>query len=349
MKVSIIVPIFNGELYLKDCINSIINQTYSEWELILVDDGSTDNTLIICEKFAVIDKRIKVIHKENGGVSSARNKGLDIATGDWVMFPDADDWIEPKTIEVAITYLVKYDLDIISWNHYYSYEDKEIKRHAITPAELIREGDDLKWFLIDTMFPLYDKWVNNIHVSALRGVWSKMFKASLISTNKLRFNESIIIAEDSLFCFDFIVKSKRMMVLNEYLTHYRVHSGSVMRNGYKEGIDKNNKLLLIEFYKRIECYLKEDPMYQTAYVGLVMNNLNRSIDNYFAKSGLNRSGVINQLEQLLNQSVYQRAFSLNIDSRVPFIYRIFAFLVRNKYSHILYFVKKIENRIKLKN
>ena len=94
--ISIIVPIYNVELYLEKCIESIINQTYKDIEVILINDGSTDKSGIICDKYAKIDDRIIVLHKENGGVSSARNKGLDIAKGDYIAFVDPDDYIEPN-------------------------------------------------------------------------------------------------------------------------------------------------------------------------------------------------------------------------------------------------------------
>ena len=97
--ISIIVPIYNVELYLEKCIESIINQTYKDIEVILINDGSTDKSGIICDKYAKIDDRIIVLHKENGGVSSARNKGLDIAKGDYIAFVDPDDYIEPNMYE----------------------------------------------------------------------------------------------------------------------------------------------------------------------------------------------------------------------------------------------------------
>ncbi len=101
-KVSVIVPIYNAEKYLNKCLESIIGQTYKNLEIILVDDGSSDNSPTICDAWAQIDSRIRVIHKKNGGVSSARNAGIDLAQGDYIGFVDADDWIEPNMYEVLI-------------------------------------------------------------------------------------------------------------------------------------------------------------------------------------------------------------------------------------------------------
>lgn len=98
--VSIIVPVYNAEKTLKRCVNSIINQLYKDWELLLVDDGSTDDSSIICDEYAQQDRRIRVFHKQNGGVSSARNVGLDNAIGEWVTFIDSDDWIEKRMLNI---------------------------------------------------------------------------------------------------------------------------------------------------------------------------------------------------------------------------------------------------------
>ena len=117
MKVSIIVPIYNVERYLEACIESILSQTYENFELILVDDGSPDQCGIMCDKYAVQDSRIKVIHKENQGLGMARNTGLDYATGEFVCFVDSDDWIEPNAVECWIEAQKKYNADIVMCNY----------------------------------------------------------------------------------------------------------------------------------------------------------------------------------------------------------------------------------------
>lgn len=111
--ISVIVPVYNAEKYLDRCVESIVAQTYKNLEIILVDDGSTDNSPAICDAWAKKDSRIRVIHKKNGGVSSARNAGLDACTGDYIGFADADDWMEPDMYEV----LIGNAKDIVRTNH----------------------------------------------------------------------------------------------------------------------------------------------------------------------------------------------------------------------------------------
>ena len=125
--ISIIVPIYNVEKYLKKCIDSIINQTYKNLEIILVDDGSPDNCGKICDEYAKKDNRIKVIHKENGGVSSARNVGVENATGEYIGFVDSDDYIEKDMYEVLINNLKKENADISIISNYEVYKNKIIE------------------------------------------------------------------------------------------------------------------------------------------------------------------------------------------------------------------------------
>ena len=123
-KISVIVPVYNVERYLRKCLDSIIAQTFSDWECICVDDGSPDNSGKILDEYAAKDKRFVIIHKENGGVSSARNAGLDMARGEYITFCDSDDWIEKETYEVAYMNAKKNNADIVTWQYQINDENK---------------------------------------------------------------------------------------------------------------------------------------------------------------------------------------------------------------------------------
>lgn len=115
--ISVIVPVYNAEKYISKCIDSILSQTFKDFELILINDGSTDNSDLICGKYASIDNRVKVFHKQNGGAGSARNLGVQKAVGDWIMFVDADDWIEPECLDICSKYISRnIDLIVFSCN-----------------------------------------------------------------------------------------------------------------------------------------------------------------------------------------------------------------------------------------
>lgn len=125
-KISVIVPIYNADRYLERCLSSIIGQTYKNLEIICVDDGSTDNSLAICNKYSLLDNRIKVIHKNNGGVTSARKAGMKIASGEWVGFVDSDDWLELYAYERMIKKGEKKDVTLICGNFRRNYENHSI-------------------------------------------------------------------------------------------------------------------------------------------------------------------------------------------------------------------------------
>ena len=151
--VSIIVPIYNVEKYLDRCIQSILNQSYENLEIILVDDGSPDRSSEICDEYRKSDQRIKVVHKENGGLSDARNAGLILAKGKYIIFLDSDDYIEHTMVEDAVTVLEKNDSDIVIWGYYADFVDEDenlISSKIINPCI---SGDFLKSDFYEVTIP----------------------------------------------------------------------------------------------------------------------------------------------------------------------------------------------------
>lgn len=196
--VSIIIPVYNAENYLRRCIESVLSQSFTSFELILVDDGSKDRSPQICDEFACKDSRVRVMHKPNGGVSAARNDGLDIATGDYITFIDADDWVEKGYIKCL------YD------NRKYDYV---IGTFVSEPAGRVREsvhqtfeGDRTKDFVTIT------------HLS--NGYpWGKLFQSKIIKINSIRFH-LIKVYEDLLFCLEYIRHCSSICILSHANYHY---------------------------------------------------------------------------------------------------------------------------------
>ena len=147
--VSIIVPVYKVEQYLKRCMDSVLNQTYKNIEVILVNDGSPDNCPALCDEYAKIDSRVRVIHKENGGLSSARNVALDIMKGDYVFFVDSDDWLALDTLEVLSEYL-ENDYDMISVQRTYLTEEKVVEKGDKNAKEM-----DVSQYIYETFLGRY--------------------------------------------------------------------------------------------------------------------------------------------------------------------------------------------------
>lgn len=208
--ISIIIPVYNVKKYLKDCLDGILMQTYTDWECILVDDGSKDGSAEICDSYALRDARFKVIHKENGGVSSARNMGLKEARGEWVAFVDADDMISPRYLTSLIESAEEGDDLIVGGNTYFGNESGE----TVPPENQVVTREHFKDYIFtDTEWT----WQRIFYV-----VWGKLFRLAIIQDNKLLFDTNMIRSEDTTFMLLYLTKIKnvRLLAVKHYAYRY---------------------------------------------------------------------------------------------------------------------------------
>lgn len=234
-KISVIVPVYKVENFLDRCVESIVGQTYENLEIILVDDGSPDNCPSMCDKWAEKDRRIKVIHKENGGVSSARNAALDIVSGDYIGFVDSDDWIDPGMYEFLYENSQKYDADISYCGTFYNYED------------------DTQVAIGDYYLSIY-KNMNDavVHVTSTilyAPLFPAIYKRSVVQG--CRFDENLKIAEDWLF--NYHVRKKMTgceVVENKAYYHYYINRDSVMNSGLTKEKLLNNVYVANYFWEK---------------------------------------------------------------------------------------------------
>ena len=213
IKVTVVIPVYNVESYLHDCINSILRQTFKNFEVLLIDDGSTDQSGNICDELAFNDNRIRVFHKKNGGVSSARNLGLKEANGEWICFVDSDDWIEDYTLE----YIIRGDhnnVDFVQFGFKLVNENHEIMMKSNLPLESLTI-DRTTYFS------------NTLYHSAICGY---LIKRTIIRENHLIFPENIKYGEDQAFIFKALMCSHNIYILNEHLYNYRFRKGSAMNS-----------------------------------------------------------------------------------------------------------------------
>lgn len=217
--ISIIVPIYKVEKYLPRCIDSLINQTYKNIEIILVDDGSPDECSRICDKYAARDERIVVIHQKNAGVSSARNAGLKAAKGDYIGFCDPDDWTAPEMYEELLHAMKDYaaDLSVCGYNYYDEENSVDVKR-------LYKERDPEVLDQRSIMDRMCD-----IPPSIRHGVWNKLFLKSVLRDQQLE--EKIHYSEDVLFLTDYLCKIERAVIVHKPLYRNLVRKGSATHGG----------------------------------------------------------------------------------------------------------------------
>lgn len=218
-KVSVIIPIYNVEKYLRQCLDSVIAQDFTDWEMILVDDGSTDGSGIIADEYAA-DERIYLIHQKNLGSGAARNTGLREAHGEYVYFLDSDDYIDKELLKTCIESLEKTSNDMAVFN--FRTEDEDgvyIETSKIQPKNIIiREQKQLIDYYIKD-FLSYDM---------AYCLWNKFYKRSIIDDNKIRFEENENLAEDLCFNMEYAMYIKKVVCISDVLYTYRIRTGSVM-------------------------------------------------------------------------------------------------------------------------
>jgi glycosyltransferase involved in cell wall biosynthesis len=223
--ISIVIPVYNQEKYLRKCLNSIKQQTFRDFQAILVDDGSTDASAEICNEYTEMDSRFVYYYKENGGVSSTRQFGHDLVSGEYTIHCDPDDWVEPDWLETLYSQAVHTCADITICDFYQEYKDRSLVMHQhITSSdpEVVRKA----LFL-------------DIHAS----LWNKLIKSSCYKNNNVKFPRGIDCKEDMIFLGGVIKFTKKISYVEKALYHYKMNDESITHSFTKDGIANHVKVL----------------------------------------------------------------------------------------------------------
>ena len=259
-KVSIIVPVYNAQKYLRECLESIINQTYYDIEILCINDGSRDSSLSILNEYKEKDKRINVINKENTGVSKTRNLGIDNAQGNYIIFVDADDKIDKFMIEKMMRIVTKNQAEIVVCSN--NLIDKNSKERSLNIKSQYKECDNMKIKEKERCFEyLYDLGLGI-------PIWNKLLKKQFLIENQIRFSENMTYDEDMFFSWTCVLYAKSIHIIDEPLYKYRLTlSSSIMR--YHENLfDKYQ----VEFFK-ISKIMKEQE-FNSKYIDLIIDRIN---------------------------------------------------------------------------
>ena len=306
-KVSIILPVYNVEKYLPQCIQSIIEQTFLEIEIILVDDGSTDRTPLICDAFAERDDRIKVIHQTNGGAAKARNTGMDNSTGDYIMFIDSDDWIEKNTVKELLTLLKTSQCDIAMCQYIDEYVNGN-EKHDYIDVEGIFSNEDIakkmlfKWEYLISCCKLYRQEV-------LKGI---------------RWVEGHCI-DDEFFTYKAIINAKRIGLSKKYLYHYRQRSSSAMGNEKKKFARLKDQIDFVTMrydelcsaFPRLRSLITEHLI--TVLFHVMQNSVADAGVFFYAKRMLRKYGFLNLLNIKISSSIRKSIIKYMLAKRTSFI------------------------------
>lgn len=301
-KISVIIPVYNVEKYLSACVNSVINQTYNNLEIILVDDGSTDNSGKICDEYALKDERIKVFHKSNGGLSSARNYGLDRKSGEYVFFVDSDDFISLRCLEKLHELSIEQNADIVS----------SLNKRFTTENNLTTESNVKKEIAVysnkQTLENTFKKTDNYFITS-----WSKLYKNKMF--DNLRFTEGVI-HEDEFICHRLYGKANKFVLLKEELYFYRENPCSI--TGVKYNIKRPDYLLAL--MDRVD-YFKE--YFPCLYTDFALFFAYRCIDLYYEVPNIKEKKEI----QKRIKNIYKYAYKSIKGIKTPSQKRFKAFLI----------------------
>ncbi len=318
--ISVIVPVFNVEKYLNRCIDSILSQTYRHLEILLIDDGSNDSSPQICDEYSKKDKRVRTIHKKNGGVSSARNAGLDVASGQFISFIDADDFISNDMYKELIEVYNAHHYDLVKCFYDYYINDTITTKHYYYDPGLIDISDK------NSIYSLFKEKKMDAEI------WSYLFKKDTIGD--LRF-KNYGFGEDLLFVITIISKVKSLYITNNSYYHYFINDNGAVYS--KKNVSRNmNNIILVNKELR-DIILKEQYYYfDFLTVITIYRIIEDNICSYTGSSIIDLIDDFEELKSLIN--------SINV-KELTYYQRCFFHFLKNKNERMILFITKIKKRL----
>lgn len=336
--ISIIVPCYNVQEFLSETIESIINQTYSNWELILVDDGSKDSTPKICDEYAQKDNRIKVIHKSNGGLVSARNAGYEVVTGEWHMYLDGDDWIDTDTCKKLVEYIVKYqDVDIIFWKCIQELENTSIKgkwEWGCTKLEQLYIKDECRELARHTL--IYKSGIATANCKVINSEYAK--RCGIKHDNRLKQG-----AEGLEFSLRAFHHAKKTLFVNHYFNHYRYNENSISKQ-----INEKNTVYLTDCFNVIEeditTFDRKEDFYLALYQRVVYALIAIAMSTYFHPA--NKDGLITKMKKyhrvITDNPLYKKSVEKASTKGMDKMRKVTLFFIRKKMYFMLQLIASLK-------
>jgi len=332
--ISVIIPVYNAEKFLTDCLESICSQTYKKLEIICVNDGSNDGSLDVLKEFARKDSRIKIIDKRNEGVSQARNDALKVISGDYIMFVDSDDWIDRNTCEKVVDVAINENADVVMWSYISETEVRSTKKD-IFESKKIFEGEDVKKKIHRRYIGIIDDELARPELAdALCPVWGKLYKKEVLKGLGFIDLNEIGSYEDGLFNLQVFGRVDKTVYLPEYFYHYRRLTANSVTSGYRENLFEQWQNL----FRRMDVYIKQNNLPEQ-YKEALANRIALSILGL----GLNIIGAsqntawkIKEIKGVVSRTEYQRSYR-NLDFRYfPLHWKLFYGCAKHQCAFGLY-------------
>lgn len=271
-KFSIICPVYNAGNYLKTAIESVLYQNYMFWELILIDDGSTDGSGNLCDDYAKKDQRIRVIHGKNQGVSAARNAGINLACGEWILFLDSDDYFEKNALYILNDSMVDKEIDMIIFNHYVDVEDKSYKHTIELTNNFKYNRNYIESRILPGMLNICDLKKEK-QIDVLPFVWNKAYRREILEEHKIMFHEELKIWEDKIFWLLYMKNIKNVFFIDRALYHYVQAKKERLSGKYVPEIFQNVVMIYNIMKENFENLYDMETYYSNEYYYRVIMNL----------------------------------------------------------------------------
>lgn len=337
-KISIIIPVYNTEKYIEKCLNSIVNQTYSNLEIICVNNGSTDKSSKLLNEYLMKDKRIKLIETENNGVSAARNIALNNVTGQYVLFVDSDDWIDYSTCENAIKTIIDNKSDVVFFNYI-----KEFKYNSV-PVNLACKKDcfvngEIKKIRRRLIGPIDNELENPLLSDIYCTVWAKLYSFDCIKDLKFIDLNKIGTFEDGLFNIEVTKNAKKISYMDKYLYHYRKNNSNSTLTLYSKNLVNQYNFLFDYMFK--ECEDERDKLALNnkiciQMITLILNEIKLKNYKHFKKN----------LSKIYNYKIFNDALNRYQKQNLSSMWKIIYFLIEKRYIFCLYITFNILQKLR---
>ncbi|WP_019391968.1 glycosyltransferase family 2 protein [Priestia filamentosa] len=345
--ISIVIPVYKAELFLNQCIDSILNQTFSDFEIILINDGSPDRCGEICDEYAMKDSRIRVIHKENEGVSVARNTGIDCVTGKFLTFVDSDDWIEPNMLEENVRILEKTESDLLVTGIIFEYlneNNSQVRKSSETINATSKRAIGESIILLEKA-RIFGYAAN------------KIYRTDLIKSEKLKFNKDVTYMEDLLFICEVYRKIKSVHISNKAYYHYCIRGEGSLSSGFTPNLYQTIGEISEQIDSLFKYYNIESREYPAnlpdGYIhGIqtcIYNNYHINCDwsnkekRHFLYTILRDQKFIEQMNNFRPSDFYSKLFVKLIRTKSPFLINMvynYLFNVRYHFTPIYSFIRR---------
>lgn len=343
-KISIIVPVYNVEKYLNKCLDSLVNQTYKNIEIICVNDGSTDNSLDILNEYANKDERVIVVNKKNGGISDARNVGIVKVTGEYMMFVDSDDWIDLEICEKSLDVMIKYSVDVVMCSYIREYAGKSLPK-IIFNEDCYFNENETRYQLYRRLFGLYGEQLRQPeNADAIVTAWGKLYKSKLIIDNNIKFvdTKKIGTCEDALFNIEVFQYVKNSYFLNKCFYHYRKDNLS-FTSCYRESLNIQWNNLYILMQNQIKENNLDATFNEALSNRIALNMIGLGLNTVYSTK--NFFGRYNELKKIVKSTKILEAIDKLDLKYFPLHWKVFFLCIKYKFILCYYFLSVMISKI----